>query len=200
MKKLFYIISITLLFCSCEKVELNLLDENIENRITSMVGKKITSVSNTFKSEGFQKMKIDNQINFIKGKETYILVEDKNIVVSAGYQLNDSTKSFKLYDEYRNDFMLKQTDGYEAYIYADNFVDFGNSYVDSVDIGNNNYIYFYDDPILFYPVLQTNQFFLNVASESWYNGNINKGEIWNLQLGEKAKTILISYSDFSITQ
>lgn len=200
MKKSFNILLITLLFCSCERANLNLTDENIENRLTSMVGEKISSVSNTLKNEGFQKIKFDNQINFVKNKEAYILKENKNIVVSASYQLNDSTKSLKLYDEYRNSFLMKQTDGYEAYIYADNFLDFTNSYTDSVATGNDNYIYFYNDPIAFYPVLMSNIYFLNTSSETWYKGEINKDEMWNLQFGEKAKIVFISYSNFSITQ
>ena len=200
MKKTFNILLITLLFCSCERANLNLTDENIENRLTSMVGEKISSVSNTLKNEGFQKMKFDDQINFVKNKEAYVLKENKNIVVSASYQLNDSTKTMKLYDEYRNSFSTKPTDKYEAYIYADNFLDFSKSYTDSVAVGNNNYIYFYDDPMAFYPVLISNIYFLHTSSETWYKGEMNKDEMWNLQLSDKAKIVFISYSDFSITQ
>lgn len=198
MKKFISLISLIFILFSCEKANLNITDTNIENRLYSMVGENINAVSNTLKNEGFQKFQFDNQINFIKNKETYIFKTSKKTIVSAAYQLNDSTKSIKLYDEYRNHFLQKNTDNYQAYIWADNFSDFGKNYVDSVLIDNNEYVYFYDDPIKFYTVLQTNLFFLNTASESWYNGEINQDEMWNLQLGEKAKVALISYSNFSI--
>jgi hypothetical protein len=52
----------------------------------------------------------------------------------------------------------------------------------------------------FYLVLQTNKFYLKTASETWYNGEINKDKMWNIQLGEKSKIVAISYSDFSLAQ
>ncbi len=198
MKKFILALSLIILFSSCEKANLNISDTNIENRLYSMVGENINAVSNTLKKEGFQKFQIDNQINFTRNKEVYIFKTSKKTIISAAYQLNDSTKSIKLYDEYRNVFLSKNTDNYEAFIWADNFLDFGKNYVDSVYVNVDEYIYFYDDPLKFYTVLQSNLFFLKTASESWYNGKINQDEMWNIQLGEKAKTTLISYSDFSI--
>lgn len=200
MKKFIFILTLPFIFFSCEKANLNLIDENIENRLTSMVGENITSVGNTLKSEGFQKFKFDEQINYIKGSESYLFTTSNKIIVSAGYQLSDSTKSIKLYDEYRITFSNKQTTGYQAYIYAENFADFTKSYVDSINVSASEYIYIYDDPMKFYPVLQSNMFFLKTASENWYNGKINQDEMWNIQLGEKAKSICITYSDFSLTK
>lgn len=200
MKKLITILSITLVFISCEKANLNLSQQNIEHVLTSMVGENINNISNSLKKEGFQKLKFDDQTNFTKNRETYLLKTDKKIIISAGYQLNDSTKSIKLYDEYRIAFSNKQTTGYQAHIYAENFTDFTKSYIDSIKVSENEYMYIYDDPMKFYVVLQSNIFYLKTASETWYNGNINKDKMWNIQLGEKAKTSVISYSDFSITQ
>ena len=198
MKKLITILSVALLLISCEKIDINLSEQNIEHRLISMVGENINTVGNSLKKEGFQKLKFDDQTNFTKNKETYLLKTDKKIIVSAGYQLNDSTKSIKLYDEYRIAFSKKQTTGYQASISAENFADFNKSYVDSVKISESEYMYIYDDPMKFYLVLQSNMFYLKTASETWYNGKINQNEMWNIQLGEKAKTTLISYSDFSI--
>lgn len=200
MKKLIPLFSLLFILFSCEKIELNLSEQNIEYVLTSMVGENINTVGNSLKSEGFQKFKFDDQTNFTKNKEAYLLKTDKKIIVSAGYQLSDSTKSVKLYEEYRNSFSNKQTTGYQAYIYAENFVDFSKSYIDSVKVTSNEYMYIYDDPMKFYVVLQSNMFYLKTASETWYNGDINKDKMWNIQLGEKAKTSVISYSDFAITQ
>lgn len=200
MKKTFNILLITMLFCSCEKANLNLTDENIENRLMSMVGEKISAVSNSLKSEGFQKMKIDDQINFVKNKEAYVLKGDNKIVVSAGYQLSDTTKTYKFFDKYHYEFETRVADNYMAEIYATDFSDWGQSYVDSIEVSNNSYIYIYDNPMLFYSTLQTNMNNLIYASENWWNGEKNNGEMWNIQLGERAKTICITYSDFSITK
>ena len=200
MKKTFNILLITLLFCSCERANLNLTDENIENRLMSMVGEKISSVSNSLKSEGFQKMKIDDQINFVKNKEAYVLKSDNKIVVSAGYQLSDTTKTYKFFDKYHYEFETRVADNYMAEIYATDFSDWGQSYVDSIEVSNNSYIYIYDNPMLFYSTLQTNMNNLIYASENWWNGEKNNGEMWNIQLGERAKTICITYSNFSITK
>ena len=200
MKKIIPFLIFTVLFYSCEKANINLVETNIETRLQSMVGQKIGAVSNTLKSEGFQKLKIEQQTNFIKNNEIYLLKDIDKTIVLAGYQLKDSTKSVNLYEEYRNSFLTKNTDGYQGYIYAEHFADFSKGYVDSIKVNNNEYMYIYDDPFKFYFVLKTNMFYLKTASETWYNGKINKDKMWNLQLGEKAKIVAITYSDFSLAQ
>ncbi|MBR5188731.1 MAG: hypothetical protein IKW17_00565 [Paludibacteraceae bacterium] len=200
MKKLIPIISLLFLLLSCEKADLNLTDENIENRLKSMVGENITSVGNRLKSEGFQKFKFDEQINYIKGVETYLFTTSNKIVVSAGYQTKDSTKVYSILDKYHYSFTEKETEIYSGEIYSTDFSDWGNSYVDSINVGNNNYIYIYDNPTLFYSALQSNLYFLIYSSESWHSKKDKNGEMWNIQLGEKAKSICITYSDFSIKQ
>ena len=198
MKKLIPIISLLFLLFGCEKADLNLIDKNIENQLKSMVGENINSVGRTLKSEGFQKIKFDEQINYIKGSETYLFTTSNKIVVSAGYQTKDSTKVYNILDEYHFSFTQKETELYSGEIYSSDFSDWGNSYVDSVDIGNNDYIYIYDNPTLFYSALQSNLYFLIYSSESWYSKEDKNSEMWNIQLGEKAKSICITYSDFSI--
>jgi len=200
MKKIISLLSFALLLCSCEKAPINLTDENIESRLESMVGENINAVGNSLKAEGFQKFDFDNQINYTKGKETYLLKASKKTIVSAGYQLSDSTKTFKIFDKYHFSFDEKKTENYSAEIYATNFSDWSKSYVDSIKISNNEYIYIYDNPTLFYSALQVNSFNLVYASENWWNGEKNKGEMWNVQLGERAKIACITYSDFSISE
>ena len=200
MKKFISLLSFALLLCSCEKAPINLTDENIELRLESMVGENISAVGNSLKAEGFQKFDFDNQTNYIKGTETYLLKESKKTVVSAGYQLSDSTKAFKLFNKYHFSFDEKKTENYSAEIYATNFNDWSKSYVDSIKINNNEYIYIYDNPTLFYSAIQVNSFNLVYASENWWNGEKNKEKMWNVQLGEKAKITCITYSDFSIIE
>ena len=48
------------------------IDKDTLSRLKSMVGQNINSVGNTLKSEGFQKFKFDEQINYIKGFESYL--------------------------------------------------------------------------------------------------------------------------------
>ena len=200
MKKIISLLSFALLLCSCEKAPINLTDENIELRLESMIGENINSVSNTLKAEGFQKMKFENQINFTKNKETYLLKATNKIIISAGYQISDTTKTYKFFDKYHYKFETKTTDNYIGEIYAIEFSDWGQGYIDSVKVNNNSYIYIYDNPILFYSALQTNINNLIYASENWWNGEKNKNKMWNIQLGEKAKTACITHSDFSITK
>ena len=197
MKKLIPIISLLFLLFGCEKADLNLIDKNIENQLKSMVGENINSVGRTLKSEGFQKIKFDEQINYIKGSETYLFTTSNKIVVSAGYQTKDSTKVYNILDEYHFSFTQKETELYSGEIYSSDFSDWGNSYVDSIDIGNNDYIYIYNNPTLFYSALQSNLYFLIYSSESWYSKEDKNSEMWNIQLGEKAKSICITYSDLS---
>ena len=177
MKKFIPILSLALLFCSCEKAQINLTDENIEHRLESMVGENISAVSNTLKAEGFQKIKFDNQINFMKDKEAYLLIADNKTIVSAGYQLSDTTKTYKFFDKYHYEFETRATDNYMAEIYATDFSDWSQSYVDSTKVSSNSYIYIYDNPMLFYSTLQTNMNNLIYASENWWNGEKNNGEI-----------------------
>lgn len=200
MKKIISLLSFALLLCSCEKAPINLTDENIELRLESMIGENINSVSNTLKAEGFQKMKFENQINFTKNKETYLLKATNKIIISAGYQISDTTKTYKFFDKYHYKFETKTTDNYIGEIYAIEFSDWGQGYIDSVKVNNNSYIYIYDNPILFYSALQTNINNLIYASENWWNGEKNKNKMWNIQLGEKAKTACITHSDFSINK
>lgn len=200
MKKIISLLSFALLLYSCEKAPINLTDENIELRLESMIGENINSVSNTLKAEGFQKMKFENQINFTKNKETYLLKATNKIIISAGYQISDTTKTYKFFDKYHYKFETKTTDNYIGEIYAIEFSDWGQGYIDSVKVNNNSYIYIYDNPILFYSALQTNINNLIYASENWWNGEKNKNKMWNIQLGEKAKTACITHSDFSITK
>ena len=198
MKKITCFLFISLLFLSCEKANLDLIDTNIENRLKSMVGQNINSVGNTLKSEGFQKFKFDEQINYIKGFESYLFTTSNKIIVSAGYQTKDSTKVYNILDEYHYFFTQKETELYSGEIYSSDFSDWGNSYVDSINICNNDYIYIYDNPTLFYSALQNNLYFLIYSSENWYSKKDKSSEMWNIQLGEKAKSICITYSDFSI--
>ena len=209
MKKLLFISLAALFLFGCEQANLDLQDSNIEKRLESMVGEKIGAVSNSLKSEGYKKLSFNNQTNFQKGKEAYLLKDVQNTIVSAGYQLNDSVaKVEKLYNEYRLIFSTKPTEKYQAYIYAEHFADFQKAYIDSVKINDNDYAYIYDDPMAFALVLETNKFYLKQASETWYNGEINKDKMWNIQLGEtadsqtnkKTKIVAISYSDFSLAQ
>ena len=201
MKKLLFISLVTLFLFGCEKANIDFQDSNIEKRLESMVGEKIGAVSNSLKNEGYKKLTIGDQTNFQKGKEAYLLKDVQNTIVSAGYQLNDTiTKTEKLYDEYRMIFSSKPTEKYQGYIYAENFADFNKGYIDSVKVNSTDYAYIYDDPMAFALVLQTNKFYLKQASETWYNGAINQGEMWNIQLGEKSKIVAISYSNFSLAQ
>ena len=200
MKKILLIISLSMLLFSCEQINVDLTNEDIENQLKTMVGEKISSVGNTLKSEGFQKIKIEEQINYVKGKETYIFITKNKTVVSAGYQTNDSIKTYKILDKYHYSFEKKGIENYLGEIYSTNFKDWSKSYVDSIKISNNQYSYIYDNPVLFYSTLQVNMFNLIFASESWWEGEKNSGEMWNIQLGEKSKTVCITYSDFSIEQ
>ena len=209
MKKLLFISLIALFLFGCEQANIDFQDSNIEKRLESMVGEKIGAVSNSLKSEGYKKLSFNDQTNFQKGKEAYLLKDVQNTIVSAGYQLNDSiAKVEKLYDEYRMKFSSKLTEKYQGYIYAEYFADFNRGYIDSVKVNDNDYAYIYDDPMAFSLVLQTNKFYLKQASETWYNGEINKDKMWNIQLGEtadsqtnkKTKIVAISYSDFSLAQ
>jgi hypothetical protein len=209
MKKLLFISLAALFLFGCEQANIDFQDSNIEKRLESMVGEKIGAVSNSLKSEGYKKLSFNDQTNFQKGKEAYLLKDVQNTIVSAGYQLNDSvTKVEKLYNEYRLIFSTKPTEKYQAYIYAEHFADFQKAYIDSVKINDNDYAYIYDDPMAFALVLETNKFYLKQASETWYNGEINKDKMWNIQLGEtadsqtnkKTKIVAISYSDFSLAQ
>ena len=209
MKKLLFLTLTALFLFGCEQANIDFQDSNIEKRLESMVGEKIGAVSNSLKSEGYKKLSFNNQTNFQKGKEAYLLKDVQNTIVSAGYQLNDSVaKVEKLYNEYRLIFSTKPTEKYQAYIYAEHFADFQKAYIDSVKINDNDYAYIYDDPMAFALVLETNKFYLKQASETWYNGEINKDKMWNIQLGEtadsqtnkKTKIVAISYSDFSLAQ
>jgi hypothetical protein len=209
MKKLLFISLAALFLFGCEQANIDFQDSNIEKRLESMVGEKIGAVSNSLKSEGYKKLSFNDQTNFQKGKEAYLLKDVQNTIVSAGYQLNDSVaKVEKLYNEYRLIFSTKPTEKYQAYIYAEHFADFKKAYIDSVKINDNDYAYIYDDPMAFALVLETNKFYLKQASETWYNGEINKDKMWNIQLGEtadsqtnkKTKIVAISYSDFSLAQ
>lgn len=209
MKKLLFISLVALFLFGCEQANIDFQDSNIEKRLESMVGEKIGAVSNSLKSEGYKKLSFNDQTNFQKGKEAYLLKDVQNTIVSAGYQLNDSVaKVEKLYNEYRLIFSTKPTEKYQAYIYAEHFADFQKAYIDSVKINDNDYAYIYDDPMAFALVLETNKFYLKQASETWYNGEINKDKMWNIQLGEtadsqtnkKTKIVAISYSDFSLAQ
>ena len=209
MKKLLFISLAALFLFGCEQANIDFQDSNIEKRLESMVGEKIGAVSNSLKSEGYKKLSFNDQTNFQKGKEAYLLKDVQNTIVSAGYQLNDSVaKVEKLYNEYRLIFSTKPTEKYQAYIYAEHFADFQKAYIDSVKINDNDYAYIYDDPMAFALVLETNKFYLKQASETWYNGEINKDKMWNIQLGEtadsqtnkKTKIVAISYSDFSLAQ
>ena len=134
MKKIISLLSFALLLCSCEKAPINLTDENIELRLESMIGENINSVSNTLKAEGFQKMKFENQINFTKNKETYLLKATNKIIISAGYQISDTTKTYKFFDKYHYKFETKTTDNYIGEIYAIEFSDWGQGYIDSVKV------------------------------------------------------------------
>ena len=125
MKKIIPILFITILLAACEKANINLIDENIENRLKSMVGEKIGSVGNTLKAEGFQKFNFDEQVNYIKGTESYIFTTSNKTIISAGYQNNDSTKIYNLLDKYHYYFIDKNTENYSGEIYATNFNDFG---------------------------------------------------------------------------
>jgi hypothetical protein len=209
MKKLLFISLAALFLFGCEQANIDFQDSNIEKRLESMVGEKIGAVSNSLKSEGYKKLSFNDQTNFQKGKEAYLLKDVQNTIVSAGYQLNDSVaKVEKLYNEYRLIFSTKPTEKYQAYIYAEHFADFQKAYIDSVKINDNDYAYIYNDPMAFALVLETNKFYLKQASETWYNGEINKDKMWNIQLGEtadsqtnkKTKIVAISYSDFSLAQ
>jgi hypothetical protein len=201
MKKLLFISLAALFLFGCEQANIDFQDSNIEKRLESIVGEKIGAVANSLKSEGYKKLAFDDQTNFQKGKEAYLLKDVQNTIVSAGYQLNDSSLvTEKFYDEYRMIFSNKLTEKYQGYIYAENFADFNKGYIDSVKVNSTDYAYIYDDPMAFYLVLQTNKFYLKTASETWYNGEINKDKMWNIQLGEKSKIVAISYSDFSLAQ
>lgn len=209
MKKLLFLSLAALFLFGCEQANIDFQDSNIEKRLESMVGEKIGAVSNSLKSEGYKKLSFNDQTNFQKGKEAYLLKDVQNTIVSAGYQLNDSiAKVEKLYNEYRLIFSTKPTEKYQAYIYAEHFADFQKAYIDSVKINDNDYAYIYNDPMAFALVLETNKFYLKQASETWYNGEINKDKMWNIQLGEtadsqtnkKTKIVAISYSDFSLAQ
>ena len=207
MKKLLFISLAALFLFGCEKANIDFQDSNIEKRLESMVGEKIGAVSATLKSEGYKKFSFNGQTNFQKDKEAYLLKDVQNTVVSAGYQLNDSiAKAEKLYNEYRMIFSTKLAENYQAYIYAEHFADFQKGYIDSVKVSDKDYAYIYDNPMAFALVLETNKFYLKQASETWYNGAINQGEMWNIQLGEitesqknkKTRIVAISYSDFSL--
>lgn len=207
MKKLLFISLAALFLFGCEPANIDFQDSNIEERLESMVGEKIGAVSASLKNEGYKKLSFGDQTNFQKGKEAYLLKDVQNTVVSAGYQLNDSTtKVEKLYNEYRMIFTTKFAENYQAYIYAEHFADFNKGYIDSVKVNDNDYAYIYNDPMVFALVLETNKFYLKQASETWYNGAINQGEMWNIQLGEitesqknkKTRIVAISYSDFSL--
>jgi hypothetical protein len=198
MKKFISLLSLALLLYSCEKAPINLTDENIELRLESIVGENINSVSNTLKSEGFKKLDFDTQINYNKGKETYILKENNKIVTSAGYQFSDSTKINSFFFKYHDSFQKKNTNDYYAEIYAINFSDWSKSYVDSINLENNNYIYIYDDPYMFSSAIQINMPNMVYCYESWKNENSENKETWSIQLGERAKTICITYSNLSI--
>lgn len=200
MKKIISLLSFALLLCSCEKAPINLTDENIELRLESMIGENINSVSNTLKAEGFQKMKFENQINFTKNKETYLLKATNKIIISAGYQLSDTTKTQKFLDKYHFQLDSKPSDEYIAEIYASQFSDWTNSYVDSIPTSSNDYIYVYNDPIAFYSTLQVNSTNLVYASENWITSEKNKGQTWSIQLGKGAKTVCVLYSDFTLAE
>ena len=117
MKKLLFISLAALFLFGCEQANIDFQDSNIEQRLESMVGEKIGAVSNSLKSEGYKKLSFNDQTNFQKGKEAYLLKDVQNTIVSAGYQLNDSVaKVEKLYDEYRMKFSSKLTEKYQGYI------------------------------------------------------------------------------------
>ena len=139
MKKLLFISLAALFLFGCEQANIDFQDSNIEKRLESMVGEKIGAVANSLKSEGYKKLAFDDQTNFQKGKEAYLLKDVQNTIVSAGYQLNDSVaKVGKLYNEYRLIFSTKPTEKYQAYIYAEHFADFQKAYIDSVKINDND--------------------------------------------------------------
>lgn len=201
MKKIVTLMSLALLMFGCEKAPIDITDENIEVRLESMVGENINAVGNTLKAEGFKKINFDSQTNYTKGKETYLLkAKTDKIIVSAGYQLSDTTKTQKFFDKYHYAFDAKVADEYIAEIYATNFSDWSNSYVDSIATSANDYVYIYDDPMMFYSALQVNSTNLVYASENWIIGEKNKGQMWSIQLGKGAKTVCVLYSDFTLTE
>jgi hypothetical protein len=200
MKKFISLLSLTLILCCCEKAPINLTDENIERRLESMVGENINAVGNTLKAEGFKKIDFDTQINFTRGKETYLLKSTDKTIITAGYQLSDTTKTQKFLDKYHFQLDSKPSDEYIAEIYASQFSDWTNSYVDSIPTSSNDYIYVYNDPIAFYSTLQVNSTNLVYASENWITGEKNKGQMWSIQLGKGAKTVCVLYSDFTLAE